>query len=257
MPRVDRAAFGSWAEYYRHYQAALARRFLIPFLAEHGVTIAGKDVLDIGCGNGGCTAAFAEAGARCLGIDIGDFPWEPGPDLQFRKGDILDPSVAESVSGRFDVVVLRDVIEHIDDKATLLRHVARAVRGKGSALVTFPPYWSAFGAHQQVEFRGSPLRAVPYLHWHPRLRGVARARMTIGGFEDLVRRSRLTVRARKLYISRPSFELRYGVPAVPFPFPRLAGVREVVCSGASYLLECPEPRAQSRSDALTGSGTTA
>lgn len=241
MPRIDRAAFGSWAEYYRHYQATLARRFLIPFLAEQGAVLAGKDVLDVGCGNGGCTAAFAEAGARCLGIDIGDFPWVPGPNVAFRKGDILDPSVAESVRGRFDVAVLRDVIEHIDDKPALLRHVVGAVRGKGHILVTFPPYWSAFGAHQQVEFRGSVLRWVPYMHWHPRLRRIARARMTISGFERLVRRSGLTVRARRLYISRPSFELRYGLRTVVFLLPWIVGLREVVCSGASYVLERPDP----------------
>lgn len=237
MSRIRRADFGSWGEYYRHYQGALARRFLIPFLEEHGVPLAGRRVLDVGCGDGGCTAAFAEAGAGCLGIDIGDFRWVPGPGLDFRKADILDPAVAESVRGRFDVVVLRDVIEHIGDKPRLMEHVRRAARAGGHALVTFPPFYSAFGAHQQIELRGSLLRRVPYVHWHPSLRHIASTRMTVTGFERLVARSGMRVRARRLYLVRPSFELRYGLPAVVFPIPWAVGLREVMCSGATYLLE--------------------
>lgn len=237
MPRIDRADFGSWSEYYRHYQIMLARGFLMPFMEEHGVALAGKRLLDIGCGDGGCTTAFAERAERCLGIDIGDFPWVPGLNVAFRKGDILDPSVARSIEGRFDIVVLRDVIEHIGDKPRLMEHMRGAVRGSGHALVTFPPFYSPFGAHQQVELRGSPLRYAPFVHWHPSLRHIASTRMTVVGFEKLVRRFGMRVLARRLYIIRPSFELRYGLPTIAFPFPWAAGVREVLCSGATYLLD--------------------
>jgi SAM-dependent methyltransferase len=209
----------------------------MPFMEEHGVTLAGKRLLDIGCGDGGCTTAFAEKAERCLGIDIGDFPWAPGPNIEFRKADILDESVAGSIEGRFDIVVLRDVIEHIGDKRRLMAHVRRAADGSGSALVTFPPFYSAFGAHQQVELRGSPLRYAPFVHWHPSLRHIASTRMTVAGFERLVAGSGMRVLARRLYLIRPSFELRYGLPTIAFPFPRAAGVREVLCSGASYLVQ--------------------
>lgn len=237
MPKIARADFRSWSDYYRHYQTMLARRFLMPFMEEHGVTLTGKRLLDVGCGDGGCTATFAERAEHCLGIDIGDFPWTPGGNFEFRKGDILDESVARSVEGRFDIVVLRDVIEHIGDKRRLMAHVKRAADGAGSALVTFPPFYSPFGAHQQVELRGSPLRYAPFMHWHPSLRHIASTRMTVTGFERLAARSGMRVRARRLYLIRPSFELRYGLPTVVFPIPWAAGVREMLCSGATYLLD--------------------
>jgi SAM-dependent methyltransferase len=241
MPRIDRATFDSWPAYYRHYQAELARRVLIPLLESHGVAVEGARVLDLGCGIGGCAAAFAERASYCLGIDVGEFAWLSGPNLQFRRADALDPALAASVSGGFDIVLMRDVIEHVEDKRLLLSHAAGALRGRGHALVSFPPYWSPFGAHQQTELRSSRLRFLPYLHGHPALAGIRRTRMTVSGFERACRESGFRVRARRLYVARPSATLRYGIPTVVFPLPWLPGVREVVCSGATYVLDLSVP----------------
>ncbi len=241
--RVHRSDFDTWGEYYAHYQRELALRFLIPFLNDNGVELGGAAVLDVGCGDGGATAAFAERSDRCVGIDVGDFDWRSAPNLEFRKADILDPEVASSLAGSFDLVLLRDVIEHIWDKTTLMQHVLGSMRGRARLFVTFPPYFSAFGGHQQAELRGSRLRYVPYVHWHPGLRHIARTRMTIGGFERLAARSGLRIAARTLYLLRPSFELRYGLPAIRFGAPWLIGAREILCTGAYYLLGRTDERA--------------
>jgi 2-polyprenyl-3-methyl-5-hydroxy-6-metoxy-1,4-benzoquinol methylase len=237
MSRVDRAAFDSWPAYYRHYQTELARRVLVPLLEENGVAVDGKRVLDLGCGVGGCAAAFAERAAYCLGIDVGEFQWVGAANLEFRRADALDPAVAESVRGGFDIVLLRDVIEHVGDKLLLLSHAAGALRGGGHALVSFPPYWSPYGAHQQSELRPHRLRFLPYLHGHPALAGIRRTRMTVAAFERVAREAGFRVLARRLYVARPSATLRYGIPTIVFPLPWLAGVREVVCTGATYVLE--------------------
>jgi SAM-dependent methyltransferase len=241
MPtRVQRDDYETWAEYYAHYQRELARRYLIPFLERSGVSIEGAAILDVGCGDGGATREFARTAGRCVGLDIGDFPWTDDGEVEFRKADILDESVAASLEGQFDLVLLRDVIEHIPDKEKMVRHLQAALRGGGFVFVTFPPYYSAFGGHQQVELTGSRLRYLPYMHAHPRLRHIARTRMTVGGFERLARNSGFAIRARRLYALRPSFELRYGIPTLGFAFPWLSGVREVLCTGAYYLLEWRE-----------------
>jgi SAM-dependent methyltransferase len=239
MPqKVRRSDFATWAEYYSHYQRELARRFLIPFVETGGVSLGGAELLDVGCGDGGATLEFARAtGARAVGLDIGDFPWGEGGRVEFRRADILDEEVARSLEGQFDLVMLRDVIEHIPDKGLLFRHLKAALRGCGHVFVTFPPYYSAFGGHQQVELTGSKLRYLPYMHAHPRLRDIARTRMTVGGFERLAARSELRIRSRRLFTLRPSFELRYGLPTLGFALPGLPGVREVLCTGAYYLLE--------------------
>ncbi|MBD3367075.1 MAG: methyltransferase domain-containing protein [Candidatus Eisenbacteria bacterium] len=236
MARLAKGDFGTWAEYYSAYQRALAKRFLMPFLRESGVTHEGRRVLDLGCGDGGCTAAFAEDAASCVGVDIDEFPWPQRPNLEFVQGDVLDPELANTLSGRFDLVLIRDVIEHVEDKPTLMEHAIGALDGSGHILITFPPYYSPFGAHQQVELRESSVRYAPYMHAHPGLRHIARTRMTIGAFERLVPGAGAEIVARRLFVSRPSFELRYGIPVVRFPFPWFRGLREVICSGAYYLL---------------------
>ncbi|MEA3409009.1 MAG: class I SAM-dependent methyltransferase, partial [Candidatus Eisenbacteria bacterium] len=217
--RIQRAEFDTWADYYAHYQRELARRHLIPFLEQSGVSIDGAAILDVGCGDGGATREFARSAGRCVGLDIGDFPWTGDGEVEFRKADILDESVAASLRGQFDIVLLRDVIEHIPDKEKMVRHLKGALRGSGLLLVTFPPYYSAFGGHQQVELTGSRLRYLPYMHAHPRLRHIARTRMTVGAFERLARRTGLVIRARRLFALRPSFELRYGLPTLGFGLP--------------------------------------
>ncbi len=234
--RLRREEFASWAEYYAAYQRALAVRYLIPFLEKSGVAVGGASVLDVGCGDGGTTAAFAERADQALGVDVGDFPWRDGPNLRFIRGDILDRATASFLERDFDLVILRDVIEHIVPKDDLAGHVKAVMRPGGHALVTFPPYYSPFGAHQQTELKGSRLSRVPFVHAHPRLSDLRLSRMTIEGFEELAARHDLLIVARRLYVLRPSFRLRYGLPVVRFPAWRLRGLREVCCTGAYYVV---------------------
>lgn len=233
---MRRSDYASWSDYYSDYQEKLAERFLLPFLRDAGVELTGASLLDVGCGDGGTARVFARHAARCVGLDVGEFPWKDQTNLEFRRGDILDPGVAGSLAGAFDIVVMRDVIEHIGDKALLLRHVRSSLRPGGRVLVTFPPYFSPFGAHQQSELRGSVLRLVPYVHWHPKLAHISATRMTLGGFERLAAAAGFTVLARSLYLLRPSFRLRYGLPVVRFRPAWLPLLREMLVAGAYYLL---------------------
>ena len=88
---------------------------------------AGERVLDIGCGKG--ELAFdlvTRAGASVVGVD--NSPSHLGfarsrfrdDRLEFVEADVLEHMPA----GHFDVVVLSNVLEHIDDRVGLLRHVA-------------------------------------------------------------------------------------------------------------------------------------
>ncbi len=239
--RIARGDHATWKDYYVEYQRRLSELYIIPFLEENRVAIDGAAVLDVGCGNGGVSAVFAERASRVLGIDVGELEWPEIPNVEFRKADFTDPAVAAPCSGAYDIVLLRDVIEHVQDKTTLLKHVASSLRENGHVLVTFPPYYSAYGPHQQNVLEGSPMRRLPFMHWHPGTREIAETRMTIRGFERLAGRADLAVAARRLYLSRPSFEIRYGVPAVRFRLPWLRGLREVLCTGAYYLLTPESP----------------
>lgn len=104
---------------YRAYEMELCRTGLMPALARRGFDPAGKAVLDVGCGYGGVLAALAEAFPlrRALGVDLdaemiaaGRDKAPAGTALQARDFFSLDET-------GFDLILLRDVLEHIPDAA--------------------------------------------------------------------------------------------------------------------------------------------
>ena len=77
-----------------------------------------EKVLELGCGEGGNLLPFAEAGCEVTGIDIVKTRIEQAVEFFARKkakgtficSDIAD--VSEDI-GKFELIVIHDVIEHI------------------------------------------------------------------------------------------------------------------------------------------------
>src|SRR4051795_438553 len=82
--------------------------------------IAGKRVLDVGCGGGILADAMARRGADVLGIDLAARPLkvaqlhaiEAGtPRVEYRE--IAVEALAEEMPGRFDAVTCMEMLEHV------------------------------------------------------------------------------------------------------------------------------------------------
>ncbi len=100
-----------------------------------GVELAGRVVVDLGCGGGLLAKPLAEAGARVFGCDL-----SLGSLAQARKhvkgvfvnADALrTPLVAECA----DIVLLADVLEHVESPAEALREASRLLRPGGVVFV--------------------------------------------------------------------------------------------------------------------------
>lgn len=257
-PGVD-----SWDERYRLYQGALTSRFLIPTLTEWSIPLEGKRVLEVGCGDGGCAAEFFRAGCRVTAVDIDErlvgianaFNRKEGLGITARVGDICRKDCPGLEDGPFDLVVLRDVVEHLENLVTALDIISAHLAENGAIFVVFPPYYSPYGAHQQIlPKKKIPYNKLPYIHLLPnrlfvaltsgpgapnrevtRLRGI---RLTIRKFERQLHGAGLRVRHRKFYLSRPTFKLRYGMPVVGAGvLGRIPLLRELVTTACYYLLE--------------------
>jgi len=266
-----------WETYYRRYQTTLAREHLIPEFARWGVSLAGKRVLEVGCGNGGCGAELARNGCRVVMMDIDErlvglaieHNAKEGVAAEAFTGNALDESAPFWARGPFDLVLFRDVMEHLESPARALAIVRRFLAPGGAVLVVFPPYYSPYGGHQQILPRKKllfvPYNKLPYLQWLPRpvflrlVRGdappnreVARLnaiRLTIRKFEREARAAGFEPRRRTLYLSRPSFSLRYGLPVVEAGIlGRIPFVAEAAVTAAHYLL------APARGDAAPAGG---
>ncbi|MFO7706496.1 MAG: bifunctional 2-polyprenyl-6-hydroxyphenol methylase/3-demethylubiquinol 3-O-methyltransferase UbiG [Halopseudomonas sp.] len=101
------------------------------------VGLAGKEVLDVGCGGGILTEAMALRGAKVMGIDMGEAPLavarlhqlESGVDVDYQQ--TTAEQLAELHPGRFDVVTCLEMLEHVPDPASVIRACATLVKPGG------------------------------------------------------------------------------------------------------------------------------
>lgn len=100
--------------------------------------LAGKTVLDVGCGGGILAEAMARRGADVLGIDLSIKPlrvaqlhaMESGIDhLHYRE--VAVETLAAELPGHFDAVTCMEMLEHVPDPASVVRACAALVKPGG------------------------------------------------------------------------------------------------------------------------------
>lgn len=97
----------------------------------------GQHVLDYGCGSGHFVRYLRDMGWTCSGFD----PYNP---------DFANPAVLLS---RFDLVTCQDVIEHVDEPASLLAQLTALVAPNGR-LVVGTPYADHVDLHDTIDQLG-------------------------------------------------------------------------------------------------------
>lgn len=103
----------------------------------------GRRLLDLGCGNGAITAKLAAAGFAASGVDFEQHGIEIAsmalPGIDFRVHDLAQPLPPE-LSGRFDLVVTAEVIEHLFLPRELFARAREAIGDRSGRLVVTTPY---------------------------------------------------------------------------------------------------------------------
>ena len=104
---------------------------------DRAVGLAGKKVLDVGCGGGILAESMALRGAHVMGIDMADKPLrvaelhlhESGLAIDYEK--VSADALAERSPGRFDVVTCMELLEHVPEPDRMVEACARLVRPGG------------------------------------------------------------------------------------------------------------------------------
>lgn len=99
--------------------------------------LAGKQVLDVGCGGGILSEAMAKRGAHVTAIDMADkslqvaqlHALESGLSVDYRC--IAVEALAEAHPASFDVVTCMEMLEHVPDPASVVRACASLVKPGG------------------------------------------------------------------------------------------------------------------------------
>lgn len=239
------------------YEYQLSLDSTLPLLRRWGIDPDGLWVMDLGCGSGGLVVALAARGAHCLGVDLRperiqagrEMAAQEGVEVDLRTGDIRQMG---DLAQRFDLVILSEIVEHLETTAhveELLVWCRDQLSPNGRIYVSFPPWFSPFAGHQAGWAR---IRYIPWYHLLPdRLKALlapghapayrefARElnHLTIGAFETILQRADLAVVRRDLYLTRPEYRYRYGIPELRSRLlARIPVIREGVAMGAYYLL---------------------
>lgn len=220
---------------FRH-QYLVTRDYIIPFIERIQEIGSGTEVLEIGCGEGGVLSAFAEKGCSCTGMDLSEGKIENGKKLleeEISRGnvhlftaDIYDEAVMDRFRGRFDLVVLKDTIEHIPDQARVMAHLPVYLKPGGRIFFAFPPWRMPFGGHQQTAV--NRMGQLPWIHLLPRglygwyLRKVGESpgtlvslleiydtRISIDRFQRLLRKNGYTIDRKRFYLLNPIYRFKF------------------------------------------------
>jgi 2-polyprenyl-6-hydroxyphenyl methylase/3-demethylubiquinone-9 3-methyltransferase len=104
--------------------------------------LAGRQVLDVGCGGGLLAEAMARRGGRVLGIDLAPealavarlHALESGVAVEYRQVEV--ESLAGTMPAGFDVVTCLEMLEHVPDPSAVVAALARLVRPGGHVIVS-------------------------------------------------------------------------------------------------------------------------
>ena len=221
---------------YLNEQILSTQKHIVPFIESLKPITAGMQVLEIGCGEGGNLKPFLDLGCMCTGVDFSTPKIEKGKayysthpnaaNINLISDDIYKIKEFEA---KFDLIIVRDVIEHIHDQDKFLGLMKSLMTANGIAFFAFPPWQNPFGGHQQI-CQNKLLSALPYYHLLPvplykvllklfgesdgkigSLLEIKETGISLERFEKLVTKNGYKQLKRTLYFINPNYEIKFGL----------------------------------------------
>ena len=139
--RLERSPFWRWVN--TTFRKAVFERYTITF--EQAGDVAGKKILDVGCGSGVYSVDFARRGAgRVVGVDFSENMLKLARQeaerhqvtdmCEFIQADFLELELEE----KFDISIAMGVFDYVPDQVAFLRKMAALTTDK--VIVAFPSH---------------------------------------------------------------------------------------------------------------------
>jgi len=109
----------------------------VAYIERHADGLAGKRVVDIGCGGGILAEAMAQKGAEVTGIDLAELSLKVArmhlheSSLEIDYQLISAEAFAEQNGAQFDVVTCLEMLEHVPDPGAIIDAAARLLKPGG------------------------------------------------------------------------------------------------------------------------------
>ena len=137
--------------------------FLFEYINDDNVK--NKKILEIGCAEAGLLKFYNSKGAECSGLELSDVRFKNAEILNKEnkihlfQANICNPSTyTQHVVSEYDLIIIRDVIEHINDKKKALINIYSILKpGLIVAshdlpeLETIYPRWDIFYPAKQIQ----------------------------------------------------------------------------------------------------------
>jgi SAM-dependent methyltransferase len=219
---------------YFELQLENARTAIIPFIAKVKPVMPGMRLLEIGCGQGSLLRAFAEKGCLCTGVEMFPLWIEKAkewlrPELDSGQVKLLESNIYNVNPGSdfdslFDIIVLKDVIEHIYDQQKLITWMKSFLKPDGCIFFAFPPWYMPYGGHQQMlsGWLGKTpwwhLLPMPLFRWLMKanrqysedLVDIKKTGISIERFQRCLQEAGLEVKGRRHWLINPVYQYKFG-----------------------------------------------
>ncbi|MFK7950669.1 MAG: class I SAM-dependent methyltransferase [Saprospiraceae bacterium] len=232
-------------------QVYTTEKYVIPFVNEFMPITKDMAILEIGCGEGGNMKPFLDIGCQVVGIDLNEgqienakvyFADHPNVNnLRLILRDIYKMKPNEL--GEFDLIIMRDVIEHIPNQEKFMGYVKQFLKPTGKFFLGFPPWYMPFGGHQQI-MNHKYFSKLPYYHLLPmtlykgvlnivvksdkvrnELIEIKETGISIERFRRIVKTENYKIDKEVMYLFNPNYDIKFGlnpkeqigiVKAIPF-----------------------------------------
>ncbi|MGD8780146.1 MAG: class I SAM-dependent methyltransferase [Ignavibacteria bacterium] len=212
-------------------------------------------ILEVGCAEAGFLKVMQEHGHSVCGIELDEtragLAKEINNDIDVIVGDITDENLINKINEQYDLIVMREVIEHVPDKDKAFENLYKLLKDDGYLFISFPPKYSGFAGHQQVG--RSILKFTPYIHLLPdfivsilvkifgespnfvkHINSNYATGISIRRFNSLCRKYNFYFHKKEFYLFRPIYKQRFNLPVIKiFNIPLL---REILAFGCECLL---------------------
>ncbi len=220
---------------YFEEQAFTSENYVIPYINSNMPVNSETTILEIGCGEGGNLIPFVNMGCKVTGIDLAEYKIKKGTEY-FKENkweanvNLIYGNIYENENlGIFDVIILRDVIEHLPNQEMFMSFLKHFVHNRSVVFFGFPPWQNPFGGHQQI-CHNRILSKLPYFHLLPgviysavlklfgekegtinELISIKKTGISIERFERIVAKENYSILQKTHYFINPNYEVKFGL----------------------------------------------